>query len=340
MAKSISVTIIGLGRLGASVGLALQRYNRKGNTPHTFDVVGVEDRPAMLEQAEKQGAIGKSARNLHSAIQNRDIIVLALPYADVRRTYQHIGKDLRPGAVVMDMSPLTMPSVGWAREFLSPEAHMIGMTPVVNPKYLYDGMDDTEHAAEDLFDDGTMMLMPSPSCIREAVELASDFSSLLGSKIHFIDPMEHDSLIAATVSLPTLLGVMGFYSLSKNAGWGDIQRLANPPFGRLTHQLHDTHPDDLRDLWLNNRTSLVHYIDDMIEKLYEVRQVLGQEDRHALEAVLTQSADEYSAWINRRHNNKWDDEAKPVTPSTGESLMSGLMGGALAKRLRGDKDNS
>ena len=70
------------------------------------------------------------------------------------------------------------------------------------------------------------------------------------------------------------------------------------------------------------------------------RQVLGQEDRHALEAVLTQSADEYSAWINRRHNNKWDDEAKPVTPSTGESLMSGLMGGALAKRLRGDKDNS
>ncbi|MBZ0298464.1 MAG: prephenate dehydrogenase/arogenate dehydrogenase family protein [Anaerolineae bacterium] len=342
MAQTITVTIIGLGRLGASVGLALQRYNQKGNTPHVFEILGVEDRPAVMAEAEKRGAVGKSARNLYNAVQNRDIIVLALPYADVRRTYQAIGDGIRAGGVVMDLSPLAMPSVQWAKEYLSKDAHMISMTPVVNPAYLYDGLDDTEHAAADLFDKGSMMLMPSPACIPEAIELASDFSTLLGATVRFMDPMEHDALIGATLGLPTLLGVLSFYTLSHNAGWSDLQRVTNPPFGRLTHALFDTHPDDLRDLWLNSRHSLVNQLDLLIEQLTNVRQVLAEEDRSALEAVLTDAADQYSAWINKRHNNKWDDDPRtPRTPSTTESLMSGLMGGALTKRLRGgDKNES
>src|SRR5690606_11014175 len=341
MAQTITVTIIGLGRLGASVGLALQRYNKKGNTPHKFDITGVDERPAMLAEAEKMGAVSKTARNLYSAVHDRDIIVLTQPYAEVRRTNQAIGKDIRAGGVVLDFSPLKMPSIRWAKEYPSDESHMVGLTPVVNPRYLYDGLDDTEHAAADFFDKGSMMMMPSPSCIREAVELAGDFSSLLGATIHFMDPMEHDSLIGATLGLPTLLGVMSFYTLSHNAGWGDLQRLTNPPFGRLTHALFDTHPDDLRDLWLNSRDSLTHQIDDLIQKLYDVRQALAQEDHNTLEAVLTDAADQYSAWINKRHNNKWDDSIQSIpTPSTGETLMTGLMGGALVRRLRGGKDDS
>jgi prephenate dehydrogenase len=337
MAQTITVTIIGLGRLGASVGLALQRYNQKGNTPHTFDVVGVEDRPAVLKEAEQKKAVGKTVRNLYSAVQDRDIIVLALPYAEVRHTYQAIGDALRPGAVVLDMAPLKLPSLKWAKEYLAKEAHMVGLTPVINPRYLYDGLDDTEHAAADYFDKGSMMLMPSPTCIREAVELATDFSMLLGATVHFMDPSEHDSLIGATLGMPTLLGVLSFYALSHNQGWGDIQRLTNPPFGRLTHSLFDTHPDDLRDLWLNSRDSMVHHIDDMIDRLAEVRGVLAQQNQNALEAVLTDAADQYSDWINRRHNNKWGDAAAH-TPTSGETLMSGLMGGFLSRKLRGDKN--
>ena len=122
----------------------------------------------------------------------------------------------------------------------------------------------------------------------------------------------------------------------RSAGWGDLQQLTNPPFGRLTHQLFDTHPDDLRDLWLQSRDSLVVQIDQLMNQLQQIRQVLAQDDRDALEAVLTDAADEYSAWINRRHNNKWDDTASPKPPSAGETLMTGLFGGILTKRLKGD----
>ena len=338
--QKISVTIIGLGRLGSSIGLALNRYNQQANMPHTFDVTGIEDRPAMLKEAESKGAISKTVRNLYNGVKDRDIVILALPYADVRRTYQHIGNDIRPGGVVLDFSPLKMPSINWAKEFLSEEAHLVGVSPVINPVYLYDGLDDTEHATADLFDNGSMMLMPSPTCIPEAVELASDFASLLGGTVHYMDPMEHDSLMGATLGLPTILGVSSFYTLKRNAGWGDIERLTNPPFGRLTHQLFDTHPDDLRDLWLNNRQSMVHYLDEVLNTLGEMRSALMREDRDALEAVLTETADAYSLWVNRRHNNKWDDSVKSANISTSETLMSGLMGGFLARKLRGDNDNN
>jgi prephenate dehydrogenase len=336
MAQKITVTIVGLGRLGASAGLALQRYNRKDNPAHTFEIVGVEERPAMLQAAEKMGAVGKSERNLYRAVQDRDIVVLAAPYAESRRTFQAMGEGLRAGGVVLDFSPLKMPAIKWAKEYFPAEAHLVGLAPVVNPKYLYDGLDDTEHAVEDFFDKGSMMLMPSPSCIREAVELASDFSALLGASVHYMDPMEHDALVSATLGLPTLLGVATFYNLSRNPGWGDIQRLTNPPFGRLTHQLFDTHPDDLRDLWLHNRDSLVHYLDGLIGTLGEMRQVLANNDEPALEAVVTEAADDYSTWINRRHNNKWDEARKSDAPAAGETIMTGLMGGFLARKLRGD----
>jgi prephenate dehydrogenase len=252
----ITVTIIGLGRTGASIGLALKRYNQRPNAQHQFEIIGVEDRASVLEDAEKIGAFDKSVRNIHDAARERDIVVLSLPYADVQRAYQAIGDGLRPGCVVMDMSPLKLPSQQWADKYLSKEAHMVGITPIINPQYLFDGLDDTNHAREDYFDKGCMMVMPSPTCIREAVELATDFSSLLGSSIHFMDPGEHDGLVAATEGLPALLGVAAFYTLSRNPGWGDLQRLTNPPFGRLTHQLFDTHPDDMRDAWLNNPRAL------------------------------------------------------------------------------------
>jgi hypothetical protein len=85
---------------------------------------------------------------------------------------------------------------------------------------------------------------------------------------------------------------------------------------------------------------MVHYVDLLMESLGEVRSVLAAEDRSALEAVLTQAADDYSAWINRRHNNKWDDSLKDRNvPSTSESLMTGLMGGFLSRKLRGDSDS-
>jgi prephenate dehydrogenase len=337
--SKITVTIAGLGRVGASLGLALKRYNARPDARHQFEITGVEYRPGVLKDLEKLDAVDRTTRSLADAARDRDIVVLALPYAEVRRAYRDCAASIRPGGVVLDLSPLKLPSAAWAAEYLPPQAHQVGATPVLNAQYLFDGVDDTSYAAADLFDKGTMLLMPAPNCVPDAVELASDFSTLIGASVRFMDPAEHDSLAGAVHGLPALLGVALFRMAAGSPGWDDIQRMTNPDFGRVTHHLFDTHPDDLRDLWLNNRDSLVRHTDSLIETLQQFRDVLAADDRDAVEAALVDAADRYTGWLSRRVSGKWDQEDAPRASST-ESLMSGLMGGYLAKRLLGDRDKN
>lgn len=336
---NVSVGILGFGRIGASIALALKRYNERKDAQHKFEVVCADLRAGIREDALKNKIVPAIDRDLFATARGRDIVVLALPYADTPSAYKEIGTELRNGAVVLDTSPLKLPSLEWAKKHLNPDVHMVGVAPILNPKYLFDGLDDTLHAQADLFDKGNMLLMPGPSCVKEAVELAADFSTIIGSTPHFFDPAEHDSLVAMTDGLPALLGLVSFYSMSKTAGWGDAQRLTNPSFGRLTRHLYDTHPDDLRDNWLHNRDNMLRQLDSLIGSLQDFRSILAQNDRDALEAALSEAGETYSAWINRRSSGKWDeDQGTEPTTSIGSSMMTGLFGGYLTKRLQGGKN--
>lgn len=337
---TITVGILGLGRTGTSIGLALKRYNARKDAQQQFVITAFDSNDASTATARSMNAVDQIARTPADAAADRDIVVIALPYGEVQGAYRAISSTLRPGVVILDASPLKLPSMGWAEKYLSAEAHLVGITPVLNSKYLFDGVDDTEHAAPDLFDKGTILLTPSASSATDAVELASGFSELLGASAHFVDPAEHDAWIAATEGLPALLGVAAFQTLRTSKSWGDAQRAGNPSLGRLTHHLFDTHPDDLRDLLLQDRHNLVHQIDELVETLRTLRGILAANDRAALEEAIIGSADDYSAWLNRRQNGRWDPNAAQDKPQARDVLMGGFLGGYLTKRLRGGKDES
>lgn len=339
MAATIKVGILGLGRIGASVGLALKRYNLRKDARQQFVITGYTANNLQTQALKTVNPVDHVARNLIDAASDKDIVVLALPYRDVQEAYRVIGKELRSGAVLLDTSALKLPSQEWAEKYLSEEAYMVGVTPILNAKYLFDGLDDAEHATADLFDDGVLLLLPSPKCARDAVELASDFGGLLGMTARFGDPGEHDVWSAATEGLPAALGVAAFYALQRRNGWDDAQRVGNPSFGRLTHHLYDHHPDDLRDLMLNNRDNLVRHIDATVEALQSLRDVLAENDRAALEELLIQTMDSYVTWVVHRRDGRWDKTESPAQPTRGDLLMSGMFGSAITKRLKRDKSD-
>ena len=336
---NVTVAVLGLGRIGASVALALRRYSDRKDARHTFEVTCTDLRTGVREDATKVGLGDKIERDLFTSVAKRDIVVLALPLAETQEAYKAIATEMRAGAVVLDMSLLKQQSLDWAGKFLPKEVYMVGMTPIVNPKYLHDGLDDTLHAAADLFDKGSMLVMPGTGCAKEAVELAIDFAGLLGAVPHFYDPLEHDGIVGLTEGIPALLGLASFYTATHSPGWIDAQRVTNPAFGRLTHHLYDTHPDDLRDLLLQNSDSVVRKTDDLIKTLQGLRDILAKKDKNALEAALENAADSYNEWINKRSNGKWDDsEEQPSGASFAGNLMTGLMGGFFANRLKGNKN--
>lgn len=335
--QTINVGIIGLGRIGASVALALKRYSASKDARQQFAITGYDPAPNAAAGLQARGGLDQAARHIAAAASDKDIVVLALPYSETASAYPIIGRDLREGCVVLDASPLKQPSLKWAEKHIASGAHMIGITPVVNSVHLWFGLNDEESAAPTLFDKGMMLLMPSVKADRDAVELASDFSELLGAQSHFVDPAEHDVWMTMVEAFPAALGVAAFNTLRGREGWSDAQRAGNTSFGLLTHHLKDTHPDDLRDLMLNSRETLARQLDGMIETLEVMRSILRANDRDALETLLIDNRDAYFEWFIHRQESDWD-KTRSAQPERGNMILSGLFGSMIANRFKRDQD--
>ena len=107
---SIQITIIGLGQIGASVGLALGEHGEKfTRTGHDID-------SGFANQAKKLGALDKVAFNLPLAVAEADIVLLAVPMDTVQGLLEMIAPDLKEGAVVMDVSPIRQVTSAWAKD--------------------------------------------------------------------------------------------------------------------------------------------------------------------------------------------------------------------------------
>jgi len=334
----LTVAILGLDRLGVSIALRLKHYMEK-NGQHQFTMNGYDSRDDFEKPARKLKLFEKIERKIFNAVQNADLVIMNLPYEDVKAAYELIAPDLRDGVVILDASVIKLPSLEWAKKYLTDEHHVIGFTPVINSEFMFEHNHSTEHASEDYFLNSSIFLTPSVTSIKEAVDLAVNFSAILGGKSHFLDPAEHDSLTTLTEQVPQLLSIATYFTAMKHNAWQDAQRLTNPSFNVLTRYLFTHHPDALRDEWMENSDNLVRAIDELMLTLSEVRGRIADKDDAGVEAFIISASDDYQVWINKRHNGKWDDSGRSDVQMD-NPVASSLLGGSIAKRLFGGKDDT
>src|SRR5215208_5586224 len=96
---TIQITIIGLGQIGASMGLALKSRNLD------IRVVGNDKKLGTEREAHKLGAVDEVRHNLPASVRHAQIVILALPLAEIRETLKFIAPDLQEGTLVLDTAP-------------------------------------------------------------------------------------------------------------------------------------------------------------------------------------------------------------------------------------------
>ncbi len=329
----VNVTIIGLQRLGASFGLALKRLMKMPGNQHEFIITGSDEDHTAMKTARQMGAVDQELRALDAAVEKADLVFIASPYGMTKDVFSVIGPALKPGAVVMDTSPLKLPAIAWAKQYFRRsaegqyEAYLVGATPVINPAYLNDLGSDTSAARADLFDKGLLVVSPAPDCPQEAVQLIAELADLMELKVHFTDPAEHDGIIAAMESLPLLLQLGFFRSLSGSKAWDDLQRFGNPTFALATYHLGQTAPEDSAALIHRNRENTVRALESLIGTLDELRDVLASGDDITVTEVFTDSIERYERWLKARHTSKWGDQ--PEAPSLQPGGLMGSLGNML-----------
>ena len=95
-----NITIVGLGLIGTSMGLALRQAGVASA------VIGHDKDLAVANQARKREAVDKVDWNLISACEKADLVILAVPLDAIEPTLKAIGPYLRPGCVVIDTANL------------------------------------------------------------------------------------------------------------------------------------------------------------------------------------------------------------------------------------------
>src|SRR5215510_6601518 len=126
---TVQITIIGLGQVGSSIGLAL------AGQPN-IKRVGHDKNYETGRLAQKNGAVDEFKINLPASVSEANVVILSLPLSEIRETLGYIVQDLREGTVILDTAPAKAMVAAWVEELIPQGRYYVGLTPAAGAEFL------------------------------------------------------------------------------------------------------------------------------------------------------------------------------------------------------------
>jgi len=305
----LRVSIVGLGMIGGSIGLALRKAEPE------LEVIGHDREPAVAREARKRGAVHRTEWNLISACEGADIIVLATPVTAIKEILSAVAPYLKEGCLVTDTANVKGQVMRWADEILPPTVNFVGGDPII----LKEGT-GIEKAEALLFQDALYCLVPSPRASPEAVQVATALVRLLGARPYFIDAAEHDGLMAAVEHLPLILSTVLMRITTNAPAWKELRKLAGEAFQSATHFASYDAPS-IRETCLINSENLLRWIDACLHDLQRMRALIAQGDAQGLEEAFEKALQARIRWQRERGQEEGLGIIPPRQPGALERLL-------------------
>ncbi len=325
----IQITIIGLGRIGGSLGAALSTHTG-------LHLTGFDRDPDAARVAQSRGMLHRSEWNLINAVEKADLVLITAALSEQRDLLAALAPNLKEGCVVASAAPLLSPPLAWAVELLPADRHFVAGHPILNPAQLHTGDTGLDAARADLFGRGLWALAPAPACAPEALKLLSDLALLLGASPYFIDPAEHDGVMGGVDALPALLACALMQAATTSSGWGEMRKLADRGFATATAALAEAD----HAVFLLNREGVLRYLDAALTALQSLRDHMVANHSPALADALAEVAARRAVWLADRARGDWEALEKPPLemPTAGEAMSRMLFGGLLSRKRDQKRD--
>jgi prephenate dehydrogenase len=272
-----SVTIVGLGLMGGSLALALRGKCRR--------LVGVARRPDTVRLALEAGVVDTAGCDMRAAVQEADIVVLATPVSHIIAVIPQIARDMRPGALLMDLGS-TKARVVETMDGIPASVAAIGGHPMCGKEV--DGLDNADGS---IFSGATFVLTPTARTTPEALSLAAGLAEATGAFPLVLDPDRHDRAVATVSHLPYLLASSLVHAEAAACAKDEAtQGLAASGF-RDTSRLAASDVEMMFDILLTNRQEVEIALDTFEQALAEARVLLGDPAR-------------LRSWMAEAHNRR------------------------------------
>jgi prephenate dehydrogenase len=322
---AIRITIAGLNRIGASIGLGLGRHKEV-----QFERTGYDPDMETAKRAQKMGAIDSIDNHLDSAVRQADIVMLALPADALHEAIEMISGELKEDAVLLDAGPVKLAAMAWASDLLPLKRHYIGMMPVINPAYVLESNQGLEAARADLFERGLFAIVAPSRTPPEALKLAIDLANILGAGPLFAEALEIDGLLAATHLLPQLMAIGLLNATIDQPGWRDASKFADFAYSQATAPgAFSESPKAVISEALFNKENILRLLDRAIGALQGMRAEIQDNEVQVLEERIEQARQGRSQWLQDRLRANWSEQGLP------ESVARATKDGNLITRLFG-----
>lgn len=304
----VQITIIGLGQIGASLGLALAAHKDKVTTTGHDKDFGIE------RLAQKNGVVENTNHNLPSSVENANIVVLAIPVHQIQETLDYIKQDLKKGTVVVDTTPIKAEVAKWAQEILPDGVHYVGLVPAISPDFLHETGTGLDSAKANLFSRSIFLLSAPQGTPSDALQLVSGLVSLTGATVMITDFAESDGLMASAQLLPQLVSATLLNATTSQPGWQEVRKVASRAYYAATSAF--TGQDEITSLHMQvmqNRENMMQKLDTMITALVELRYDIEDGNEKALKDRLQKAQDGRQNWLKERSAASWmEAKREPV----------------------------
>lgn len=265
------ITIVGVGLLGGSLGLAIKRRHL------AKQVCGYVRRPASIRDCERVGAMDFATTDLLAAVWGADLVILCTPLAQMRSLAEHMLPALKRGAIVTDVGSVKASVVKEVESLVAKAgAHFVGSHPMA-------GAEKTGVRASqaDLFECAMCVLTPTRRTNKAALLKVEQFWKSVGGRLLRVSPEAHDLLVSRSSHLPHVVAAT-LASLVLDPKQPKQQAALCANGFRDTTRIASGSPEMWRDIALTNRQNLAQALDAFMAELRKFQRALTKADESAV----------------------------------------------------------
>ena len=265
-----TVSIVGVGLIGGSIGMALRQRGLARN------VIGVGRNSAKLRRAQRLGAVTSISTDIEQGVANAELIIVCTPVESISRHVELTAQACPANSIITDVGSTKSKIVSSLRKVLSKHVSFVGSHPLAGSERA-----GCENAQPELFDGRVTVVTATRTTPSSAVRTVVRFWRSLGARVVQMSPAKHDRTIAMTSHLPHVLASALAASTPRDqhslvaTGWRDTTRVA---------------AGDI-ELWMqilmDNRTYVLKSLDKFETVLNSLRQSLESGNPRRMKRVLT-----------------------------------------------------
>ena len=275
------IAIVGLGLMGASLGLALKQVRGKARTPV---IAGYARRAVVRKEALRQDMVDEVYNSVESAVRDADLVVFCVPILSMPALIGQARKAFRKGCVVTDVGSTKVELTAHINRLLAGRpVEYVGSHPIAGSE-----KQGIESARADLYQNAVVIVTTTGHESPAALRAVSGLWKSLGSVVKRMTPQDHDRIMARTSHLPHLAAALVAATVGRE---GDLTRLGaycGPGF-RDTTRIAEGSPEIWHDIIRSNMGSVERELKAFEAGVQQLLKAVRGRDYRGLKAFLKKS---------------------------------------------------